>query len=203
MHPLIWNRPVLRNICSNTLTTLVSLTEQKARDDNASEQWWNDLGQKLIEQRDQISESYNASLAEYQSGFEQDIDKAAKELYRNLEQQPATLNSLRAARVTADAAAVGLALKTGGIGMNDFLLAPAMLSVTTLLTESALGKYIDRVKAKLRVEQFDAVDSALFDGHLKPILTDLPVNNTENARFDITEKALAEAEHLLRNQRAE
>ncbi|MCB1757589.1 MAG: GTP-binding protein, partial [Gammaproteobacteria bacterium] len=106
-------------------------------------------------------------------------------------------------RVTADAAAVGLALKTGGIGLNDFLLAPAMLSVTSMLTESALGRYIDRVKAKLRIEQLDAVKSQLLEGYLKTSLLQLAEQSGASAQSTITEQALQKARSLLSNSRAE
>jgi len=85
--------------------------------------------------------------------FEPEIELAAKKLYEQLQSQPALLNTLRAARATADAAAVALAVKSGGLAPADLVLAPAMLSVTTLLTESALGRYLDTVKEDLKRRQ--------------------------------------------------
>ncbi len=191
---------VLGNICSNTLTSLIEGCEAEAEKDESLKLWWDKLSQELLEKRQALIEGFDSEVQSYQSEFEQDIDGAAHELYRNLEQKPATLNSLRAARVTADAAAVGLALKTGGIGINDLLLAPAMLSVTSMLTESALGKYIDRVKAKLRVSQMQAVRSTLLDGYLKSTLLNLAVTNSNDEQ--ISEEELIEAESQLRNSRA-
>ncbi len=195
---------VLSNICDNTLTSLITQAYQQSRDDPANEDWWNILGQKLVDSQAHITEEFEAGINDHQSEFEQDIENAAQDLYHNLEQQPKTLNSLRAARATADAAAIGLALKTGGIGMSDFVLAPAMLSVTTLLTESALGKYIDRIKARLRVEQFEAVDSRLFSGCLSHSLNAIAqeIQQSDNQSF-ISEKALSDAETMLRNASAQ
>ena len=39
-----------------------------------------------------------------------------------------------------------------------------MLSVTTLLTESALGKFMDSVKAELKERQLEHIRSRLLDG---------------------------------------
>lgn len=191
---------VLGNICSNTLISLIENCEAEALNDESLKPWWDNLSQELLEKRQSLSDEFRHQIHAYQSEFEQDIDGAARDLYKNLEQKPATLNSLRAARVTADAAAVGLALKTGGIGINDLLLAPAMLSVTSMLTESALGKYIDRVKAKLRVTQMQAVRSMLLDDYLKHTL--LGLSHRDNNDKKISEEVLLKAESQLRNSRA-
>ena len=49
------------------------------------------------------------------------------------------LNTLRATRMSADIAAVVVAIKTGTVGVSEALLTPAMLSVTSTLTEGAVG----------------------------------------------------------------
>lgn len=193
-------RIVLNNICNNSLTSLIASCESQGEKDQSQALWWNKLTQELLENRQSLKDGFEDQVQSYQSGFEQNIEDAARQLYKNLEQKPATLNSLRAARVTADAAAVGLALKTGGIGVNDLLLAPAMLSVTSMLTESALGKYIDRVKAKLRVSQVQAIRKTLLDDYLKHSLLGLssPTYNDKH----ISEDILLKAETQLRNSRA-
>jgi len=48
---------------------------------------------------------------------------------------------------------VVLAVKSGGLGAVDLVVAPAMLSLTTLLTEGALGQYMHRVQKKLTAFQ--------------------------------------------------
>ena len=87
-------------------------------------------------------------------------------MYEKLEEQPAVLNSLRVARATTDAAAAVLALKTGGLSLHDFILAPAMLSLSSLLAESSLGQYLHSVKARLKTRQLEAV-KILFARHLQ------------------------------------
>ena len=63
------------------------------------------------------------------------------------------LNSLRATRVTTDAAAIALTLHMGGIGVHDLIFAPAMLTVTSLLAESAIGSYMHKVEHELKQHQ--------------------------------------------------
>ncbi len=201
--PLSVEQNVLMHVCNNMLTSLISAIDNEENKEKEVDQWWVGLSKLLIRNRNGIAEDFAHRVNAYQEAFQQDIDQAAQDLYQNLEKQPATLNSLRAARVTADAAAVGLALKTGGIGINDFLFAPAMLAVTSLLTESALGRYIDRVKARLRVEQLETVKSQLFAGHLKPVLIELSESQELAGFSPVSERDLAKAESLLRGHCAE
>ena len=116
-----------------------------------------------------------------------EIDSAAQSLYQKLKEQPATLNSLRATRVTADAAAVVLAVKSGGLGAVDLVLAPAMLSLTTLLTEGALGKYMDRIQRQLTAYQEKEVQSVIDRKIAKPLLK---FGNSQNNQTLISEEEL-------------
>ena len=122
--------------------------------------WWAALGGALPD-RAEVMKSFLARVGQYQQDFQPEIERAAQELYEQLRQRPTTLNSLRAARVTADAAGVALAFKTGGIGVNEAVLTPAMLSLTSLLAESAVGRYVEAVKARLRGEQLRRVEGLL------------------------------------------
>ena len=112
-------------------------------------------------------------------------------MYQQLEKQPALLNSLRAARVTGDAAAVALAVKSGGLAATDLLVAPAMLSVTTLLTESALGRYMTSVKDELKREQSTEVRQQVFDGVPGAALHDLPTSMDQSNLLGLDLTALS------------
>ena len=118
----------------------------------------------MRDNKQELVEEFDSGVTAYQDKFQPRIDDAAKRLYSKLEQQPALLNSLRAARVTAEAASVALAVKSGGLAPADLLVAPAMLSVTTLLTESVLGQYMNNVKKELRLEQQRMVKAQLLEG---------------------------------------
>ena len=126
-----------------------------------NEDWWREVRAELDQASPDISAKYHQGLDNYHTLLKVEIDRAAQSLYQNLQQQPATLNSLRAARVTADAAAVVLAVKSGGLGAVDLVVAPAMLSLTTLLTEGALGKYMKRIQKKLTAYQEKEVRSVI------------------------------------------
>lgn len=196
-------RSVLNNCAANTLTSLLNGIEQKEQSEQKLQAWWHALGRTVLEQRQTLLRDFETQVTQYQEQFETEIEGAADELYSQLARQPAKLNTLRAARVTADAAAVGFALKTGGIGMSDFLLAPAMVSVTSLLTEGALGRYVDRVKARLRTRQRDAVDNVLLRGYLASVLQRLADEAIAQADEALNEDALRGAEAQLRAGRAE
>ena len=133
----------------------------------------------------------------YYNDFLPEIEKAASRLYRKLENQPAILNSLRATRVTADAIAVALAIKTSGLGIHDVVVTPAVLSITSMLTESALGSYMNKVVTDLKHRQFEIVKTRLFEKLLKVHLYRLPENLSKTDKFGIAKETLAAAENKL------
>lgn len=167
-------KDVLVSLQAHVITSLQGLAVDAQHDFPEQAAWWQALSQELRAQRDSIGTQFNRTTQQYQQNFDPRIEAAAKKLYQQLETQPALLNSLRAARVTTDAAAVALAVKSGGLAATDLLVAPAMLSVTTLLTESALGRYMTTVKAELKQQQSTEVRQQVFDGALGDVLRKLP-----------------------------
>ncbi len=157
---------ILDQILDQTLTSLQGhvLVEQQEADTNQA--YWPSLQAALLEQKTALRTRYKTRAQELQNEFEPRIDEAAQQLYSQLQDQPALLNTLRAARVTTDAAAVVLAVKSGGLAAADLVIAPAMLSLTTLLTESALGQYMERSKKQLKQEQQALIDEQLFEREL-------------------------------------
>jgi len=166
-------RDVLASINAHVLTSLQGIAADAQHDFPEQATWWQALSQELRSQRERISRDYEASTKQYQKDFNPQIEEAAQKLYQQLETQPALLNSLRAARVTTDAAAVALAVKSGGLAATDLLVAPAMLSVTTLLTESALGRYMSTVKSELKQQQSAQVRQQVIEGSLGNALRQL------------------------------
>lgn len=143
---------------------LISLQGQLLN--QAQTPWWNALNQRFREQLPHIRTAFDAESATARADFDPQIEAAAQALYNQLQSQPTLLNTLRAARVSADAAGVALAVKSGGLAPADLVLAPAMLSVTTLLTESALGKYLDAIKQKLKATQRKHINETVWQGVL-------------------------------------
>ncbi len=179
--PADQEQEVLDLIFEQTMTGLQGhiIVTQQEKEDQAN--WWQALQKEMLEQKPALTDQFNSTAKQVQNEFEPRIDATAQQLYTQLQSQPALLNSLRAARVTTDAAAVVLAVKSGGLAAADLVIAPAMLSVTTLLTESVLGQYMERAKKQLKQEQLDEVRSRLFQAVLGQQLSDLSqsFNETE------------------------
>ncbi|MFK8067428.1 MAG: GTPase [Gammaproteobacteria bacterium] len=185
---------LLRQLVEQVLTDLASSSFFKAREvESFSSLRQQEFHRLLSQSRTTIAAQFAQQVSIYQTEFDQEIQSSAQQLYTRLEQQPALLNSLRAARVSTDAAAVVFALKTGGLSLNDFILAPAMLSLTTYLTESSVGQYINTVKAKLKARQYETVE-ALLTNHLRSNLDQLRENVEKGSQIKITVEEIKETE---------
>ncbi len=163
--------------------------------------WWKEFSCLLRSQRQGILQDFDKSAKEYHVSFQQDVEKTAQRLYRKLQEQPMVLNSLRATRVTTDAAAIALTLHMGGIGMHDLIVAPAMLTVTSLLAESAIGSYMHKVEAELKLHQFNTVKQALFVECIGKKLLALPEQLSRLTHFNISPEQLKAAELQLTEKR--
>lgn len=166
--------------------------------------WWPAAAAALRQTRAGLTLDFAMAAENYHRQFQPDVQAAAQRLYQRLQEQPAVLNSLRATRVTTDTAGILLAIQAGGIGVHDLLLTPLMLSITSLLAESAIGGYMARVEADLKQHQYQSVRRQLFDGLLRPRLeavaqTDGPLRfNIGSAECRAAEQALREKKHGLR-----
>jgi len=131
--------------------------EQAASAPDSTRHWWQQLWKYTQAQSSALTNSGTKSIKVHQLNFEPHIEDSAQQLFQHLQEHPNTLNGLRAARVSTDTAALIIALKTGGIGLNDLILAPAMLSFSTMLAESAVGRYMKTVEEKLKVIQLESM----------------------------------------------
>lgn len=152
-------KQTLLRVQQKVVSELQNLTMDSGGGDNAA--WWLEMNRTLRNSDQHLLATYSDEINAYQKNFEPEIEEAAQSLYKSLEKQPAVLNGLRAARVTTDAAAVVLAVKSGGLAASDLLIAPAMLSVTSMLTEGAIGKYMETVKKRLKEKQLEMVENLL------------------------------------------
>ncbi len=176
---------------------LISFTDQlleKIDSDSQQSRWWKDSYSMVRQQRKEILSEYEIAVDEYCVSFKQEVDEAASRLYNKLSEQPFLLNTLRATRVTTDIAAMVLILETGGIGVHDLVITPAMLAVTSLLAESAIGSYISKVEVELKQKQLETVKEKLFITCLQQSLYALPDRLPDNNRFNISQQQLKEAE---------
>lgn len=180
--------------CTNLLSQLQNSTLDRNDDvsDTDNSEWWLAVNRQLRQEQSNISSRFQQEVEAYQQDFQSEIDLAARALYKQLAQQPAMLNSLRAARVTTDAAAIVLAVKSGGLAASDLLIAPAMLSVTSMLAEGAIGTYMETVKKQLQLKQLEQVQ-ALVEQELNVNLKQLPEKMNGDQFFSMTPEELATA----------
>jgi len=159
--------------------------------------WFKELSRLLRNQKQQILTDFSTAASSYHIIFQQDINKAAQNLYLKLNEQPLLLNSLRATRATADAAAIALTLHMGGIGIHDFIFAPAILAVNSLLAESALGSYMQKSERALKTHQYNTVKQDLFINCISLKLLALPELLSTTNHFNISTTQLQSAANKL------
>ncbi len=176
---------------------LISFTEQlleKIGSESKQNKWWNDVYCQLREQRNGLLDGYQQAVNNYCISFQQDVEDTANRLYNKLSEHPVILNSLRATRVTTDAAALALVIQTGGIGIHDLVITPAMLTITSLLAESVVGKYMGKVEIELKQHQLKTVKEDIFITYLQQALYQLPEQLSDKNRFNITQAQLQQVE---------
>lgn len=127
---------------------------------------WRAIDRRLAAESDTLQGRWQQQAESLREAFQPRIEASARDLHNRLSEQPALLNTLRATRATTDAAGVALAVKSGGLAPADLILAPAMLSITTLLTESALGRYLDSIANRLKNELAELVRDRLVESVL-------------------------------------
>ncbi len=191
---------LLNQIAEHVLIQLADKLLNQA-EQNRQSQWWKEFSVLLRTQRANILKDFSIAAQHYNLSFQEEVENTANRLFHKLEEQPALLNSLRATRVTADAAVIALALHTGGIGMHDLVIAPAMLTVTSFLAESALGSYMNHVESELKQRQLAAVKQALFTDSMKLKLLELSGQLSSVTYFNISPEQLQQAESQLKEKR--
>jgi len=170
-------------------------------DEPEKAQWWKEMNAVMRSNRQEIMEGFSQAALVYHEDFQGEVEDIAQRLYRKLQDQPAVLNSLRATRLTTDSAAIALAIKTGGIGLQDLIITPLMLSVTSLLAESALGSYIGRLEMELKQKQLATVKQQLFLAAMKVPMAKLPEQMEQNKRFNISLDRVEQAEQQLKEKK--
>ncbi len=191
---------LLNQIAEHTLIQLADKLLDKA-DQSQQGQWWRQVNSVLRSQRPDLLLDFERAAKNYHLTFQQDVDSAAHRLYYKLQEQPMVLNSLRATRATADAAVIALTLQMGGIGLHDLVIAPAMLTLTSLLAESAVGSHMHKVETELKQNQFNTVKQALFVDSLRNKLLQLPLQLSMTTHFNISPDQLRAAESQLTEKR--
>ncbi len=191
---------LLNQIAEHTLIQLADKLLDKV-DQSQQSQWWRQVNSVLRSQRQDVLQDFSQAATSYHLSFQVDVQSAASRMYHKLQEQPIVLNSLRATRAAADAAVIVLTLQMGGIGLHDLVIAPAMLTLTSLLAESAVGGYMHKVESELKQSQFNTVKQALFIDSLRKKLMQLPEQLSMTTHFNISPDQLRVAEHQLTEKR--
>ena len=192
---------VLQQLGEHLLIQLADRLLEKTETEPADSRWWKETAMALRQKRGDLLPIYRQAVSDYHGEFQQDVEAAAQRLYVKLQEQPMILNSLRATRMTTDAGAILLALQAGGIGIHDLVITPLMLTITSLLAESAIGSYMHRVEAELKQHQLHTVKTVLFEACLKQRLYGLPQGVQSVSRFNISEQLLSQAEQALKEKK--
>ncbi|MCQ8105703.1 GTPase domain-containing protein [Methylomonas sp. SURF-2] len=192
---------ILNQIGSHVLIQLADRLLEKTETERLNVGWWRETAVLLRQKRAELTQDYQQAVLQYQQDFLGEIDAAAHRLYHKLEEQPLVLNSLRATRISTDAGGLFLAIQAGGVGVHDLLLTPLMLSMTSLLAESAIGGYMGRVESELKQQQMRTVNARLFQAVLRERLYELPLGIQLSTRFNISEQQCRQAEQALHEKK--
>jgi len=196
-HRLNNEAAILSDLVDSLLTTLRTEVARRDEPGTPSLLVWRALAQRLREREPALREKFQSAARDHQAEVNRQVQTTADQLYQKLQQRPAVLNTLRAARVTTDAASIALAVKTGGMHPNDLLLAPAMFAVTSLLTEGALGTYMRRVAEELKRRQLEHVRATLVDAVLHADLRSAADDLHAEGLLSIAPDQVAAAENAL------
>jgi hypothetical protein len=196
-HDLPGEELVLRDLLEHLLTSLSRDALRRGTPQSTDTAFWQALGLRLAGCHDELTTQFAAAAHNHHLSFQTEIESAAHDLYEHLQKKPALLNSLRAARLTTDAAGIALALKTGGVGLNDLLFAPAMVSLTSMLTEGALGTYMTHVAGRLKQRQYAAVERDIFNGTVREVLREFAGTLEAPGLFGISRTDYTAAQQTL------
>jgi len=182
----------LEEVCHHYLINLQNQIMQ-----HSENQWWKNIDHELQHHKSELEKQISSAIQKHQQAFEPEIELAANKLYEYLTEHPVTLNSLRTARISADAGAVLLAIKTGGLSLHDLALAPAFVAITSFLAEGAVGQHMRTIEAELKKKQLASVQQHVFKNSLMKNLLELTDSMPKDGLYGFTKAELESAETAL------
>jgi hypothetical protein len=188
---------VLYELIEKLLTTLERDAARRCDPATPGHAVWRAIARRLEQQSARVRESFESAARTQREEFAPVIHTTANQLYDALQKRPRMLNTLRAARVTADVAGIAIAIKTGGLGINDLLFAPAMFGLTSMLTEGALGSYMSHIADDLKKRQLEHVRTRLLEGVFATELYDVTADLQDAELFGISAEQLHSAAEAL------
>ncbi len=183
--PTLPEQPILDEALGGWLDMLRKEAARRA----ATHPLWAHLAQGFAHGNlaDLARDRYQQGYRGYQMALAEETDRTARAIYEQLEKNPAVLNTLRGSKFAIDAAAIGGALVTGGVGWSDLVLVPLAASVTHQLVELLGRQYVDSQRELTRQRQ-QALLSQYISGPLAEWLAQWPA--TGGSAFERLQLAL-------------
>jgi len=136
---------------------------------------------------EQARERFQQSMRAFQSTEAEEIERTARDIYEQLEKNPVVLYSLRGGKFALDIAAVAGSIAAGGIGYQDFIIAPLVASLTHQLVELLGWQVVDAQREQTRHRQQELLKQHL-SGPMADWLTKWPA--TGGSSFERLQLAL-------------
>ena len=116
--------------------------------------FWDNMAAEWDDQLRQLSAAFSTSIQSQMRRSDEEIKRAAADIYATLAKRPTTLNLLRGARVAANlgGALVGVVMPHHGIVfdlLEEAIIAPAMMSATEAATSAVAQSHVRRRKAQI------------------------------------------------------
>jgi GTP-binding protein EngB required for normal cell division len=137
---------------------------------------------------EQARERFQQSMRSFQSSEAEEVDRTARNIYEALEKNPVVLYSLRGGKFALDVAAVAGSVAAGGIGWQDFIIAPLVASLTHQLVELLGWQVVDAQREQTRHRQQELLKQHLA-GPMCDWLTKWPA--TGGSSFERLQQALS------------
>jgi hypothetical protein len=100
-----------------------------------------------------IQGRFDDCLRSLQTAQVAEVDRISRDIYADLEQHPARLNSLRGGKLLLDLSGIGSAVALGGINVWDLVWVPLAASATQMLVEFFGKQYVDAQREQARKRQ--------------------------------------------------
>ena len=136
---------------------------------------------------EQARERFQQSMRSFQSSEAEEVERTARDIYEQLEKNPVVLYSLRGGKFALDVAAVAGSVAAGGIGWQDFIIAPLVASLTHQLVELLGWQVVDAQREQTRHRQQELLKQQL-SGPMAEWLTRWPA--TGGSSFERLQQAL-------------
>lgn len=102
---------------------------------------------------DMAQERFQEGFRAFHMSLVNEIEQTARDIYAELEKNPAKLNVLRGFKFSLDAGAIGLTVIAGGVNVWDVVLVPVVASLTHQLVELMGRQYVDSQRELARQRQ--------------------------------------------------